>query len=475
MSGSVLFVIHDLDQNDIHYPAWAGYLAASLQQAGAECEVYDMAVYHYTNEQLAAHLDDNEYDLILVGFLCARYVETVQELLQVIAAHASEAHLNIGGHCASAEPVYFLNTTPIDSVCVGEAEETVSDLLECVTNGFGLYSIDGIAYRKDKRIVETERRKLIRDLDSIPFPAYKLFDMEKYSTALHLWGQEKGDRCIGFTSSRGCVGECSFCHRLEKGVRFRSAENVVDEMEMLWNEYGITGYFLYDEMFVGSKDRLRRIKQELDDRGMRIKFSANARVDGLTQEKMELLKEMGCTFLNLGVESANDKILTNIAKNTTVKMNVKAIELAKEFGINTGINMLWNCPGDTEKTLRNNVDFLKTYQDYSQLRTIRFLTPYPGSPIYYQSIQEGKLKGPADFFERFKNSDLITVSYMNGIMNEEAYKMLFDANRDLVMDHQRHTNMTVTESGRLIEDFRRLYFEEDVSFRGSRHYDNKNM
>jgi len=224
-------------------------------------------------------------------------------------------------------------------------------------------------------------------------------------------------------------------------------------------------------MFISSKDRLRSIAQELKDRGLQIKFSCSARVDGLNREKMELLKEMGCTFLNLGVESANDKILTNIAKNTTVKMNVKAIELAKEFGINTGINMLWNCPGDNEKTLRNNVDFLKTYQDYSQLRTIRFLTPYPGSPIYYQSIQEGKLKGPADFFERFKNSsDRITVNFTD-LDTDTCHRFLFVANRDLIHDHQKHTDMTITEAERIIEDFRSLYFEKDVSFRGARHYE----
>lgn len=472
MSGRVLFVVHDLLQEDIHFPLGPAYLAASLQRAGAECEVYDMAAHHYTNEALGAHLDRNEYDLICVGFLCARYVETVKDLLTVIAEHKGRAHLNIGGHCASAEAVYFIKTTPADSVCVGEAEETVVDLLNCIADDWRISRVRGLVFKNYDWYGMTERRKPPASLDELPFPAYELFDMGKYSTSLHLWGQEKGDRCIGFTTSRGCVGKCSFCHRLEgRGVRFRSAKNVVDEMEMLWDSYGINGYFLYDEMFISSKDRLRRIKQELEGRGLKIKFSCSARVDGLGALKMELLKEMGCTFLNLGVESSSQRVLDLMNKRTTVQQNITAIELAKEFEIGVGINMLWNNYGDTADTLRGNVDFIKRYTDYSQLRSVRPVCPYPGSPLYYQAIREGKLKGPAEFFERFKNSDLITVNFLSGITDDEAYKLLFDANRDIIHDHQQHTDMTVTESKRLIEDFRRLYFEKDVSFRGARHYE----
>jgi len=468
--GRVLFVIHDLHQSDIHYPAWAGCLTSSLKRAGVKCEVYDMAAHHYTNDQLAAHLDDNEYDLISTSFLCARFVETVRPLLSVIAEHKSDAHLNIGGHCASAIPVYFLNTTPIDSICIGESEETIVDLLKCITNDTSLHNVAGIAYRKDKRIIETERRKPTHDLDALPFPAYELFDMEKYSTSLHMWGQEKGDRCIGFTTSRGCVGHCSFCQRLENGVRFRGAKNVIDEMEMLWDVYGINGYFLYDEMFVGSKARLYDIKQELNDRGLQIKFSANARVDGLTREKMMLLKEIGCTFLNLGVESSSQRVLDLMNKRTTVQQNIKAIELAKEFGICVGINMLWNNMGDDVKTLHNNADFIIKHTDHDQLRTIRPMTPYPGAPIYYEAITRGMLKGPAEFFRLFKNSDLVTVNFMNVPLNV-CYQELFTANSKLILNYQQHTDMTEDEANKLIEDFHDLYFCGHADFRGARHYE----
>ncbi|MCK5640615.1 MAG: cobalamin-dependent protein, partial [Gammaproteobacteria bacterium] len=263
MPGRVLFVIPDLFQDDIHLPLGPAYLSAVLRQAGAEVEIYDMQVHHYTNEQLAEHLDNNEYQMICIGFLAARY-STAHEILKVIGDHKKSSSLIVGGHGPSPIPSFILQDNPaVDVVCIGEAEETILDLYY----NMGLNSILGIVYRHIGYIKTNPGRKPVQNLDSIPFPAWDLFDMEIYSEVLHLWGQEKGDRCIGFLSSRGCVGQCSFCHRLEgHGVRFRSAKNIVDEMEFLCTEYNINGYFLYDEMFVASEDRLRRIKQELEDR-----------------------------------------------------------------------------------------------------------------------------------------------------------------------------------------------------------------
>jgi len=223
-------------------------------------------------------------------------------------------------------------------------------------------------------------------------------------------------------------------------------------------------------MFVASKDRLRRIKQGLDDRGMEIKFSANARVDGLTRVKMELLKEIGCTFLNLGVESTSQRVLDLMNKRTTVQQNINAIELTKEFDICVGINMLWNNYGDDIETLQNNADFIIRHTDHDQLRTVRPVCPYPGSPLYYDAINRGLLKGPAEFFNIFKNSDLVTINFMN-IPLDKCYQELFTANTKLILDYQQHTDMSEKEANKLIEGFHDLYFSGKAEFRGSRHYE----
>ena len=327
----------------------------------------------------------------------------------------------------------------------------------------------GIAVRNG-RVVYISGRNPIRDLDSIPFPAWDLFPMDRYTTCLKLWGMEPGDRTFGMITSRGCTDRCSFCYRMEKGIRFRSVENVVEEIKILKDRYGVNCYFMNDELFIASKSRMLEFSDAL--RELDIKFSCNARVDKFNGDMIRLfLQHSGCTFVNIGFESSSQKVLDRMNKRTTVEENVRAAEICREVGIGFGLNFLWGLPGDTPESLQSNVAFIKKYNTYDQLRTIRPVTPYPGSPLYYQAIDEGLLEGPGDFFDKFRNSDLITVNFLDGIPDDEAYKLLFNANRDLIRDHHKHTTMPVAESERLIGDFRRLYFEKDVSFRGARHYE----
>jgi len=165
-------------------------------------------------------------------------------------------------------------------------------------------------------------------------------------------------------------------------------------------------------------------------------------------------------------------------KHTTIEQNIKAIELSKEMGFETtGLNFIWGNPGDTEKTLKDNVELIKKYQDYTQLRTIRPVTPYPGCKLYYDAIAEGKLEGAKDFFEKFKNSDLITVNFTEYSL-EKCYKLLFDTNRDLIVDyysnlHNRTGEKNSITRDTLIKNFYELYFEGKTNFRGARHYGKK--
>jgi len=471
--GDVLFIIPDNYQEDNHFNMGMGYLSAFLREAGADVNVYCMDIYHYSNEDLAGHLEDNPYSLIGTGFLAARYKETIEPLLSAIGRYKKNAQLIIGGHCASAIPEYMLEQNPaVDVVCVGEAEKTIIDLW----NAKQLSKIKGIAYREDGGIVTNERRPPIKDLDSIPFPAYDLFPMDIYTSVLKFSAMRKDDKAFSILTSRGCPFNCSFCHRLEKSLRLRSLKNVVVEMKLLNERYGVTYFNMNDEYFLLSKKRLYEFKDELERNDLKIRFETNARVDTFDEEKAKLLKNIGCTFLNFGFESMDQKVLDLMNKKTKVAQNQKAAEIANKVGISAGLNFIWGCPGDTEETLRKNVDFIKTYTtDYSQIRTVRFLTPYPGSPIYYQAIRGGRLKGASDFFRRFKNSDLITVNYMDGIPYSKAYEMMMLANYELIMDYQQHTDMQKEEAEHLIESFRRLYFNFDYKFRGARHYEKRGI
>jgi len=125
-------------------------------------------------------------------------------------------------------------------------------------------------------------------------------------------------------------------------------------------------------------------------------------------------------------------------------------------------NIIFGNVGDTRESLRKSLNLLKDYNDYGQLRAIRPVTPYPGSPLYYEAIKRGLLSGPEDFYAKHKNVELLTVNFTD-IPDEEFHRLMHEANKEIITDYYEHLK------GRVIDNFRRVYFDRDYNFRGARH------
>ncbi len=469
----VLLIVHDVYQEDNDFPIGIGYLAAVLKKEGADVRVCCQDVFHYSNEELAERFLKNEnYDLIGFGFLAARFKETVLGLCETINKYKKGAWLVLGGHGPASIPEYVIKKTNADMVAIGESEETIIELLKCKVEKGDLSKIKGIAYKDGDRVVINERRKPIFNLDTIPFPEWSLFPMEKYINCVEFFYPEKGDKTLSILTSRGCINRCNFCYRMESGIRFRSINNLIEEIKILNDKYGVNCFIMFDELFNVPKKRVYEFYQAVKKNNLKIKFSCNARVDIFDEESAIWLKESGCKLLNFGFESSDQKVLDLMKKNTTVEQNVRALEITKKVGIGMGLNFIWGNKGDTAESLKGNVELIKKYNTYYQVRTIKPVTPYPGCDLYYEAIERGLLSGPEDFFNKFKNSDLLTVNFTD-IPEEEFYKLLFEANKDLITDHYMHTTKNMDEANKLIQSFSDLYFKGKTNFRGARHYEKK--
>lgn len=471
-NGNILFIIHDLYKEDNQFPLGIGYMAAVLKRNGVDVNVYCQDVFHYTNEELAKLLKQNEYDLICVGFMAARFQETILDLCSAINTYKKDAWLVLGGHGPSPIPEYVFKKTNADIVVIGEGEKTIIELLKHKLNGLDCNDIKGIAFREGKKILINDRQKTIKNLDSIPFPEWSLFPMDIYSTCIQIFGMDSTDKAFPIITSRGCVNKCNFCYRMEKGIRFRSIKNVVDEMKILNDKYGINYFIMFDELFVSKKERVYEFRDLLKQNNLKIKYSCNARVDIFDEDIVDALRESGCKFVNFGMESSDQNVLNLMKKNTTVEQNIKAAEITKKAGIGLGLNFIWGNIGDTEESLKNNVRLIKKYNTYDQLRTIRPVTAYPGCDLYNEAINRELLAGPDDFFNKFKNSDLLTVNFTD-LTDDEFYKLLFKANKELILDHYNHTTKNMIDANKFIDDFYSLYFEDFTQFRGARHYEKK--
>jgi radical SAM superfamily enzyme YgiQ (UPF0313 family) len=149
-------------------------------------------------------------------------------------------------------------------------------------------------------------------------------------------------------------------------------------------------------------------------------------------------------------------------KGLTTKQIIEGVENTLSIGISPGLNILFGNIGDNKETLDKGVEFLLNYDNGAQLRTIKPVTPYPGSPLYYYAIKKGFIKDCEDFYKnRHTNSDLLTANFTN-LGDEEFYKCLLEANSRLIKNYYNK------QLSRVLDSAKRLYLESDSSFRGFR-------
>jgi len=154
---------------------------------------------------------------------------------------------------------------------------------------------------------------------------------------------------------------------------------VVEEIINLKEKYDVTYFVIVDELFTHPKKRIFEFHDELERNDLNIKYQCCGRVDTMDEEVAEALKESGCTLVIFGNETMDQNVLNLMNKNVKVEQNIYAAEVSKKKGLQYGLNFLWGNLGDTEESLKDNVKFIKKYNTYHQIRTIRPVTPYPGS------------------------------------------------------------------------------------------------
>lgn len=460
-----LMVVYDNDSFLSCFPMGLAYLASALRNAGHSITVYQQDIYHYPDEHLTGYLDSNQYDVVMVSVIGGYYqYKKLLSLSAAINASVNRKHFKylIGGHGPAAEPEYFLRKTGADFVGIGEGEITVVELFEAIGRERKRESVNGIAYiDEEDRFVITPPRELIKDIDTISMPAYDLFDMTFY-TLMREPNIAPNERAIPMLSGRGCIFACNFCYRMDKGFRPRSAESIIREIRYLKDTYHVSYIAFYDELLMSSKQRTIELCDAFIEADLQIKWNCNGRLNFADTAVLEKMKEAGCVFINYGIESLDDATLRVMHKALTREMIVKGIENTLQAGISPGFNIIYGNIMEPLSALDDAVEFLLKYDDHSQLRTIRPVTPYPGCELYHYAIEKGLLKDAADFYEnKHCNSDLLAVNFTQ-YSDEEVYRKLYESNLKLInhyVDFERKGYERTC---------RNLYFNKDASFRGFR-------
>lgn len=352
-------------------PLGITYVAAACEQAGAEVKIIDFIVQKYTPEKLEQEINNFRPDVIGTNGVTMNYKAAARILATAKRIDPSVITLFGGPHVTFDVDNTFLNYPETDIILIGEAEETIAELIPVLHDRSQWKTVKGIAYIDNSTVVKTDLRPLISDLDKLPLPARHLLPMSRY-------------QALGFPvsiiTSRGCPNKCIFClGRKMVGfkVRHRSTRLVVDEIENIMS-YGINVINIADDLFTASKNRVADFCDELKRRNINIQWSVFARVNTVDFQTLVLMKEAGCHTVSFGIESGNPEMLKRVRKGITLNQARDAIAACKKAGINAHASFMVGLPGETRETLNDSDEFSK---ELGIQYGYHFFAPFPGTTV----------------------------------------------------------------------------------------------
>jgi anaerobic magnesium-protoporphyrin IX monomethyl ester cyclase len=370
-------------------PLGLGYIAALLERDGFEVEIEDCQCLGVNHHDLIERLDKQQPDIVGISATTPTFGSSLLAA-QMMKQSLPEVPLMIGGPHVSALPMETMAYDCFDIGVVGEGELTTLELVKHIQKDRldNLERVAGIIFKKNGEYRQTERRPFIRNLDELPLPARHLLPpLNMYHPAPTSYRKLPNAHLL---TSRGCAGaQCVFCDRGVFGsqIRFRSVENVFQEIDELISVYGARDLKFFDDTFTIDKKRVLRICDEFRKRKIDTPWCCLARANTVNREILRAMKEAGCWEILFGFESMDQDVLTRLMKFTTVEQNVEAVRLCQEVGISVRANFIVGTPFDTLETMETDLrEAIRLNVDFAHFHKF---TPYPGSELYRVLTDEG--------------------------------------------------------------------------------------
>jgi len=358
-------------------PLGLGYLATIAKNMGCDVKLLDAEALGLSPKEIIEQTEANNPDVVGINL-----ISPTLNLSKQIIQQLKVPKIIAGGSHATINPKQTLIEIPkIDILAIGEAELTLEELIK---NNFDPISVKGVYYRKNNKIIPNQERKANENLDSLPFIDRSFFVNDPY--------QENGDLKSVIMGSRGCPYTCSFCSApLTSGrkIRTRSIDNIVNEMELLKQKYGVNSVHFLDNDFIYNKERVLNLADKLQKRNLGINWRALARVDVTAKsgkEFLEKIKQAGCYQLVFGIESGSQRILDLVKKGTTPEQAEEAIRLCKEVGIKTKAYYMFGFPTETLQEMNKTLEHAKQLD--TDTACFVLVKAYPGTEMYNSLVKK---------------------------------------------------------------------------------------
>jgi len=285
---------------------------------------------------------------------------------------------------------------------------------ECLSNGFH-HAVKG---RGEQWLVDS---KEAIPIDDYPFPDRSALPLDKYHYEID------GIQATPIMTSRSCPFHCAFCAKIDNDFQMQSAERTIAEMNHVHDVYGYEAFMIFDDVFVSSKKRLRKM---VEDIGNKYALRCFARSNLLDDESCSLLKKLGVVEVGIGIESGSTEILKKNMKGTTRGMNTNAVKRLHDHGIRAKAFLIVGLPGETTATVMETADWV--YEAKPDDVDVSVFQPMPGSPIfanpekweiqYEYNGKPGWYKGTPGDYESIARTEGLTgseiIAYRDMLENE---------------------------------------------------------
>jgi radical SAM superfamily enzyme YgiQ (UPF0313 family) len=364
------------------------YVASSLLQAGHDVTFLNGAFMPH--DEIMDSL--SVYDPDIVGIYSTTFgwnkaVFTASEIRKIL----KNVFITVGGpYPVALQEKCLDDSRDINAVVTGEGEITMVEMIKRLEDRKSLEGVEGIAYRDDRGIHKNPVRPLITDVDSLPFPARELLgDAMDYVPPPATY---KRRPVAVIMTARGCNRRCIFCFQIDKerkyGIRYRSVENVMQEIELCL-EQGYREIKFIDDTLAANYDRAMEIAKEIKRRKLDFTWFTSACVHQVDKPLLQAFKEAGCWAILFGAESGVQRNLNTIRKGITLDQIRNAVKTAKEAGLTVYTPFLFGLPGQTYE------DGLKTIEFACELNpdiaNFHALTPFPGTELYDNLYKYGTM------------------------------------------------------------------------------------
>jgi len=365
------------------------YLAGYLRENNHKPCVLDLEVLKWDLKKLLEYVLKFDPDIIGITSMTINFLNA-QKIAALMKANLRSVPVIIGGPHLTAAPIETLSGYPdFDYGVYGEGEITFLEIAEKIKKKEPINNLKGLVWRNDKnKVIVSEPREYIENLDILPFPAWDL--LESFPTSYpHSILESKRLPAASIMTSRGCPFQCTFCDNSIFGTKVRhfSADYTLRMIKHLIDNYGIRDLMILDDNFLLSKKKLFKICDTIINNKLDLTWYCMGHAKTMTEDRLKKIKQAGCWFIELGIESGNDEMLKKIKKSTTKKEITDAISHAKKAGLKTKGNFIFGFPGDTLETIKESTRFaLEIDLDFFQQN---FLTVWPGCEIFSQIRNDG--------------------------------------------------------------------------------------